>query len=90
MGDRLYASDGELKAWLAGASRGLRPPALCGIGLHSHRTRVAGAAAVSGLIAHTGSPARFRSRSKNVGTARSIAAPPEIPSQLTFTAPTSA
>ena len=45
--------------------------------------------ASSDRLGHLASPERCRRRSKKVGTARSIASPPEIPSQLTLIAPTS-
>ena len=45
--------------------------------------------ACSNRLGHLASPERCRRRSKKVGTARSIASPPEIPSQLTLIAPTS-
>ena len=78
---------------------GLHRPAAAEVGpdLRRPRRHPAGAVAGAGVDAAVGrwkahlllTTARRRIPSKNSGTSRSIAAPPEIPSQLAFTAPTS-
>ena len=90
-GIALTLRDRQPQSRLAGPTRCLRPAALGRVGLDLRRPRVRCAARLSLFhgLRHLASPERCLSRSKKVGTARSIASPPEIPSQLTLIAPTS-
>ena len=81
--DRPHAGDLEAEPWLVTRRRRLLR-ALPDVGLDRGR---AGCSAVA--LAHPASTlARPRSSSKNTGTARSTASPPEIPSQVALIAPT--
>ena len=88
--DRLDACDRELQAGLPGRREVSGSPRSAvsastsgGRGCGAPRCRIFSTGSLM-----SGSPERCRRRSKNVGTARSIASPPEIPSQVTLIAPT--